>query len=216
MRRLAGPVVALCVASLAQPAAGQPLSSGSWNAGSQSVTYQGLSLPPDRPLWADRSVSVEGPIVWVVALLAPGIRSWHERLLAGSMQAQQRLFAVVEDAVFRHDATESADVRARDLAQAKMRLKLQVDREGYQEVETAERPDAVWIRFGYPAAAIDQAVGFALAPISTASIAFLGAPNSQPKVAEHPVWDYVWEASWAAGVVAVTALAVGVALALGH
>lgn len=213
---MAGPVVALWVASLAQPAAAQPLSGGSWHAGSQSITYQGLSLPPARPLWADRTVVVEGPIVWVVALLDPGLHSWHDRLLTGSMQAQQRLFAVLEDAVFRHDATESAAVRARHLARAKMRLKLQIDRESYQEVETAERPDAVWMRFGYSLAAIDRAVGFPLAAIATASVAFHPVLESQPDAARHPVWDYVWEASWAVGVVAVTSLAVGVALALGH
>ena len=93
-----------------------------------------------RPDWAAEPVAVDGDVVWAVAILPPSVRTWNDRLAAGSRQAQQRLFAVAEEVVQARAAADPPDYQARLLASARYRLDNLVDRESFIKVQTVERP----------------------------------------------------------------------------
>lgn len=190
---------------------------GNWATSSVRVEYRNVPLPPAIPTWARPPVTVDGPVVWVVARLAPSVTAWADRLLEGSGQAQQRLFATAEEAVAQRSEALSPAQRAQVLEGVRERLKLWVDRESYVEVETAERPDAVWMRFGYPTALVTKALGYPIAGAATPSAAPPAVARPRPLQApSRPLSDYVWESAWFATVVVVTVIVSGVAIALGR
>jgi len=167
-------------------------------------------LPPnalnERPEWADRQVSLDGRILWVVAVLPGGDSSWFDRKLQGSRQAESTLTAFADYLVRARYAADPVDYLHKQLVSMHHRLKAGFDREGYATVETHERPSAIWLRFGYPVDVVETALGFKLAP---------PPPPARPRhvtVRRDPnaptAWDYVWEAAWAGGIILVATVAV--------
>lgn len=226
--------VGLALAMLSEPAsassvgrAGTPAPPGlalptgeiHWDSRAWEVRASGLpaSAVADRPDWGERQVALDGKILWVVAILPPSIQSWPDRVAAGTRQAETTLHAFADYLVRARTAEDPVDYRERQLTSVRFRLKAGVDREGFLKVETAERPRAVWMRFGYPAEKLEQALGFQL----PGSVAMQWPPrNPKPRTqAEaadgevagerpHDLWDYVWEFSWLGGVAVVTVVAV--------
>lgn len=171
-------------------------------------------LPPstlaERPDWAIKRVSLDGKIVWVVAVLPTSVQAWSERVLLGTQQAEAVLLAVTDQAVRARAAADPVDYRERQALAVRFRLRNHLDREGFLKVETLERPRAVWMRFGYPAEKLELALGFTVP--GSLEVAY---PERHPKPrTERPkgppltVLDYAWEASWVAGVVTVAVIAV--------
>jgi hypothetical protein len=202
--------IALCLAAAmaAGPASAAP-GDVHWDSRAWELNASGLPAYAlkDRPEWADRQVTVESKIVWVVTVLPSEVGTWDDRLLQGTRQAEETLHAFAEYLVRARASADPIDYRNRLLSSLRYRLKTGLDREGFVKVETMERPRAVWMRFGYPADKLEQALGFDLPGVIP-----LDPPRADVAKAEPPpqqtVWDYAWETAWLSGVAIVTVTAV--------
>ncbi|MBU6430431.1 MAG: hypothetical protein KGR26_15550, partial [Cyanobacteria bacterium REEB65] len=89
LRRFAAGLLGLAMVllAIAPPALADQ---GSWEAAFEKVDYGGLprSVLERRPDWAGSPVLVDNHVVWVVAILPPSLRTWNDRLLLGSRQAE--------------------------------------------------------------------------------------------------------------------------------
>ena len=185
-----------------------------WDSRAWELRAGGLpaSAGADRPEWADRQIVLDGKVLWVVAVLPPSVQTWTDRLNQGTRQAETTLHAFADYLVRARAAQDPEDYRERQLTSVRFRLKAGIDREGFVKVETSERPRAVWMRFGYPADKLEQALGFTLPgavdmqfpPRSPKPRRELVAQGERPP----DVWDFVWEFGWLGGIAAVTVFAV--------
>lgn len=194
-----------------------PSSDFHWESPAWEVRTSGLpsAAMAERPEWGDRQIVLEGKILWVVAILPPSVKTWSERVDLGTRQAEATLQAFAEYLVEARSAEDPQDYRDRQISSVRFRLASGLDRQGFVKVETAERPRAVWMRFGYPAEKLEAALGFRLPGAVAMQIPPKGhAPRQRlqqaRQVGERPpdVWDYIWELGWLGGVAAVTVAAV--------
>lgn len=185
-----------------------------WDSRTWEVRASGLpaTAVADRPDWGERQVVLDGKVLWVVAILPASVQTWTDRVNQGTRQAETTLHAFADYLVRARTAEDPEDYRERQLTSVRFRLKAGVDREGFVKVETAERPRAVWMRFGYPAEKLEEALGFQVpGAVDMAFPARAPKPRRQTIAqAERPreAGDYIWEFGWLGGVALVTVFAV--------
>lgn len=164
---------------------------------------------PERPGWAHQQVAVEGDLVWVVATLPASIRNWNDRLSKGSSQAERTLAVFLDEKVRRRYAEDPRDYFLAQQNRARARLRSQFDPQGFVKVETDDGGRTVWLRFGYPVARLEDALGFPVSARPKVKVSTTLPNGGGIKVAPDAqgtattISDSVWELAWLTGLVSV-------------